>query len=124
MDASHIDDVQEIQKIISGIKKTFNNSFRTNSSTIEIIHNQLDKLRDYLTNMTNMEELLSVVTDFIGSTSNLLELSDNRLQSKLTLKSNIAQLEEAFLTFSQNSDYYRQLHFVSGLPLCHSDEED
>lgn len=125
MDVSHICEEQEIKEIVSAIKKAFNDSFRMNSSTIEIIHNHLGKLQDYLTNLANTEDLSLVVTDFIEITSNLLGLSDNHLQIKLTLKSNIARLEEAFSDLaSKNSDYYRQLLFVPGLALCHSDQEN
>jgi len=103
MDAPHTCEEQEIQEIISAIKKAFKDNFRMNSSTIEIIHNHLGKLQDYLINLENMQELSWVVTDFIESTSNLLELSDNHLQIKLTFKSNIACLERHFLTCYQKT---------------------
>jgi len=125
MDDPHISDVQEIQEIFSAIKKAFNDSLRMNSSAIEKIHNHLCKLQDYLTNLTNAQELSSVVSDCIDDTINLLGLSNKHLQIKSTLKSNIARREEAFSDFSsKNSLNYRQLLFVPGLALCHSDQEN
>ena len=77
----------EIQEIILAIKKTVNQNFRMDSSTIEIIQTHLDRLKGYLeTYLDNSEDLLSIVSDFIESTNNLLDISSNHLQKKQTLK--------------------------------------
>ena len=114
-------EAEEIQEIISSIKKTFYESRRMDSSTIELIRNHLGRLQEYLTCLDNTQDLSSVVSDFIGSTSNLLGLHDNHLQNKLTLKSSIMRLEEEFFKFRQNFDCYRQMLFVPGLSLHQND---
>jgi len=125
MATPNICEAEEIQEIISAIKKTVNQNFRMVSFTIEIIQTHLGKLRDYLTNLANTQELSSIVSDFIEDTTNLPRLSNDHQQIELTLKSNIARLEEAFSDFSsKNSLYYRQLLFVPGLALGNSDEEN
>ena len=60
-------DAQEIQKIISDIKKTVNQTFRMDSSTIELINNHLGRLKDYLTSLDNAQDLMSAVNDFIAA---------------------------------------------------------
>ena len=115
-------DAQEIQKIISDIKKTVNQTFRMDSSTIELINNHLGRLMDFLTSLDNAQDLMSAVIDFISSTNNLLGIFNNHLQIKLILKSQILKLEEAFLSFQQHTDCYRQLLFMPGLSFRHSEE--
>ena len=116
-------DAQEIQEIISAIKKTVNETFRMDSSTVELIHNHLGRLKDYLESLDNVEDLMSAVNDFIGSTSNLLGIFINPQQIKLTLKTHILKLEEALHSFQQGTDCYRQLLFVPGLSFRHSDQK-
>jgi len=123
MTARNGHDELEIQEIISAIKKTVRDSFRMDSSPIELIHNHLLRLQDYLTYLENTQDLSSVVSNFIGSLTNLHGLFNNHLQIKLVFKSNIVLLEEAFFNFRQTSDCYRQLLFVPGLSFFHNNEE-
>lgn len=113
----------EIEEIISSIKKTFRDSSRMYSSTVAGIKENLLKLQDYLTHLDNTQDLSSVVNDFIGSTNSLLELFNNHLEIKLTLKANIALLEKEFLNYQQASDFYKQLLFVPGLSFHHYHDE-
>lgn len=118
-----IHDELEIQEIISSIKETVRESFM-DSSSIELIHNHLLRLQDYLTYLDNMHDLSTVLSDFIGSLTNLHGLFYNQLQIKLALKSHIVLLEEAFLNFRQTSDCYKQLLFVPDLSFHHNDDEN
>jgi len=111
---------EEIQEIISAIKKTVHENFIIDSPPIELIHNHLDRLKEYLTHFVYSEDLLSVVSDFIESTKNL---PNNHFQNKLTLKSHIHRLEQAFLNFQQKLDCYAHLCFMQGLAFHHSDQE-
>jgi hypothetical protein len=93
------------------------------SLIVEQVNNHLLKLQEYLTPLDNTHKLSSVVNDFIGNTNSLLGLFNNDLQIKLSLKANIALLDQAFLNYWQTTDCYKQLLFVSSLPLSHNDEE-
>ena len=81
----------------------------------EQIQNHLLRLKDYLTHLDDSQDLLSVVCDFIESTSNLPVIAGNHLQSKLTLKLNIASLEKEFVNYQQRTDLFQQLRLVSRL---------
>ena len=83
---------------------------------MELVNSHLLRLQEYLTHLDNTQDLASVVSDFIGSTNSLLGLSNNNLQIKLSLKANIALLDQAFSNYRQTTDCYKQLLFVSGLP--------
>jgi len=113
---------QEIQEIISSIKKTFRDSFKMDSSTIELVHNHLLKLQEYLTHLDNAHDLSSVVSEFIESLTNLHGLLINHAQVKLSLKSNITVLEEAFLNF-RRTNCYEQLLFIPGFSFRHYHED-
>ena len=106
---------QEIKEMISSLKKTIGENLYVDSWTIEEIQNQLCLLKDFLTHLDNSLDLVSAVNDFIDSTSSLLGIPGNHLQSKLTLKSNIKKLDEEFLNFQQKSDLHQQLCLVSRL---------
>jgi hypothetical protein len=114
----------EIEEIISSIKKTCRDSSRMDSSTVELIKDNLLKLQDYLTHLDNTQDLSSVVSDFIRSTNSLLELFNNHLEIKLTLKANITLLEKEFSNYQQASDFHKQLLFVPGVSFPHYDDEN
>jgi hypothetical protein len=116
-------DELEIKEIISSIKKAFCDSFRMDSSPIELIHNHLLRLQDYLTYLDNAQDLSSVVSHFIENLTNLHGLFNNNLQIKLFLKSNIVLLEESFLNFQRTFDCYTQLLFVPCMSFRDNDEE-
>ena len=113
---------QEIKEMISSIKKTVDVNLVVDSRTIEEIQNHLCLLKDFLTHLDNSLDLLSVVSDFIGSTNSLLGIPGNHLQSKLTLKSNIKKLDEEFLKFQQQADVFHQLRFVQRLDCFETDK--
>src|SRR5271165_2740972 len=96
---------QEIEEMISSIKKTFRDTSRMDSSTVEVVQDNLVKLQEYLTHLGDTQDLSSVVNDFIGSTNSLLGLFDNHLEIKLTLKTNITLLEKEFFNYQQASDF-------------------
>jgi len=123
MTTRNIYDELEIQEIISSIKKTVRDSFRMDSSPIELVHNHLLRLQDYLTYLENTQDLSSVVSNFIESLTNLHGVHNNHLQIKLFFKSNIVLLEEAFLNFRQTFDCYRHLLLVPALSFSHNNEK-
>jgi hypothetical protein len=112
---------QEIKEIILAIKKTVNENLWMNSWTIEEIHNHLLRLEDYVKHLHDSQNFLSVVCDFVESTSNLPDIAGNCLQSKLILKSYIVRLEEEFRKFQQKADLFQQLCLVSRLDRFESD---
>jgi len=116
-------DELEIQEIISSIKRTVRESLRMDSSSIAVIHNHLLKLQDHLAYMDNTQDLSCVVSDFIGSLTNLHGLFNNHLPIKFLLKSNVDILEKEFLNFRQTADCYTQLLFVPDFSFCRSNEE-
>ena len=120
-------DAKEIETIISTIKSTVNEkNVRIVSWTIEEVQNHLGRLKDYLAHLDNALDFLSVVCDVLDSTNHLLRIPKNHLESKLTLKSNIASLEKEFGKYLQKTDLFRQLQFVSLLDsyASHSETED
>jgi len=114
---------QEIQEIISSINKAFRDNLRMDSSAIELMHDHLLRLQEYLTHLDNVHDLSPVVCEFIKSLTNLHGPLINHAQVKLSLKSNITLLEETFLNF-RRTNCYKQLLFIPGFSFRHYNEDN
>src|ERR1051325_4280630 len=99
--ATNYADLQEIEEIISSIKRLLKDNLHLNFSDSQI-WTRLHHLKDFVTHLDDGQDLLNVIEEFI-------EVGSTGLNDKLLLKTNILKLEEAFANYKSKKDMYRYL---------------
>ena len=102
--ATNYTDLQEIEEIISSIKKVARDTLCHGFSNSQI-WTRLHHLKDFITHLDDGQDLLNVIEDFI-------EVGSTGLNDKLLLKTNILKLEETFAIFKSKKGMYRYLLHV------------
>jgi hypothetical protein len=102
---------QEIEDLISTIRKLTTEYLRRGSNTIPDIRLQLDHLKDFIAPVVNYSDLSDVVDDYIENMNSLVNF--NSSSSRLLLKTSITKLEQEFDEFKHKKQLYKTVMLFS-----------
>ena len=100
-------ELEEIEELISTIRKLTKEHLRGDRSTVFEIRLRLDHLKDFLSAADGCQDLLRATDSFIQNTNSFAHYCP--WNYNLSLKTNMCELTEQFENFKLSNNVYRYL---------------
>jgi len=100
-------DLQEIEELVSTVRKLTEEHLRGFRNTISEIRLRLGHLKDFLSAVDSCQDLLNTTDNFIQNTYSFVDYCP--WNNNLLLKTNMCELDEQFEKFKFRNNVYRYL---------------